>query len=197
MSITVINRTYAAPPVNEREILRYAGCKECDEATLELLRDALSEAEPHLSYKICYATLPFKISDGVCNFGCFQAKSSALSKNLEPCEKVILFAATIGIPFDRLIAKYSKLSPARAVMLQAIGSERVEALCDAFYSELRNELCKTLRPRFSPGYGDLSLEVQKDIFSVLNIPKNLSVCLNESKLMSPSKSVTAFIGICK
>lgn len=197
MSITVINRTYAAPPVNEREILRYAGCREEDDATLSLLRDALGEAEPQLSYRVCYATFPLVISDGVCDFGCFHIKSQALSKNLSDCESAVLFAATIGIPFDRLIAKYSKLSPARAIMLQAIGSERVEALCDAFCRELETEKCKSLRPRFSPGYGDLPLEVQKDIFSVLNVPKNLSVFLTESSLMSPSKSVTAFIGIRK
>ena len=176
MSITVFNRTFAAPPVNEREILRYAGCRECDDATLNLLRDALKEAEPHLTYKVCYATLPLSISENICDFGCFSAKSLAL---------------------DRLIAKHSKLSPSRAVMLQAIGSERVEALCDAFCFDLQGEICKNIRPRFSPGYGDLSLDVQKDIFSSLSITGNLSVYLNDSFLMSPSKSVTAFISICK
>ena len=197
MSITVFNRTFAAPPVNEREILRYAGCRECDDATLNLLRDALKEAEPHLTYKVCYATLPLSISENICDFGCFSAKSHTLAKNLSDCENVVIFAATVGIMLDRLIAKHSRLSPSRAVMLQAIGSERVEALCDACCFDLQGEICKNIRLRFSPGYGDLSLDVQKDIFSSLSITRNLSVYLNDSFLMSPSKSVTAFIGICK
>ena len=52
-----------------------------------------------------------------------------------------------------------------------------------------------LRPRFSPGYGDLPLEMQKDIFSLLGCPSNVGITLNESLIMSPSKSVTAIVGI--
>lgn len=197
MSITVIKKMYPAPPVNEREILRYAGCLESGDATSALMRDALCEAEPFLSYKLCYAELPLSLSGVECDFGSFRIKSSSLSKNLSGCKSVIIFAATIGIPFDRLIARYSRLSPSRAVMLQAIGSERIEALCEVFCRELQVELKKKLRPRFSPGYGDVSLDVQRDIFSLLDVSKNLSVYLNDSMLMSPSKSVTAFVGICE
>ncbi len=51
------------------------------------------------------------------------------------------------------------------------------------------------RPRFSPGYGDLTLLAQKDIFAVLDCGKRIGLTLNDSLLMSPSKSVTAFVGI--
>ena len=88
-----------------------------------------------------------------------------------------------------------RLSPARAVMLQALGTERVESLCDIFCEDFGIDNSVVLKPRFSPGYGDLSLDTQKDIFSVLNCPKNIGVYLNDSLLMSPSKSVTAFAGI--
>ena len=40
--------------------------------------------------------------------------------------------------------------------------------------------------------GDLSLSVQKEIFSLLECEKRVGLCLNDSLLMSPSKSVTAF-----
>ena len=46
-------------------------------------------------------------------------------------------------------------------------------------------------------YGDLPLEMQKDIFNVLDCSKRIGLTLNESLLMSPSKSVTAIIGISK
>ena len=49
--------------------------------------------------------------------------------------------------------------------------------------------------RYSPGYGDLSLESQKQVFALLNPPKYIGVTLNDSLLMSPSKSVTGIIGI--
>lgn len=197
MNMTVIKKIYDAPPVNEREILRYAGCRDADDATLTLLRDALSEAEPQLSYQLCYAEFPVEIADEFCDLGSFCIKSSSFSKNLAGCKSTVIFAATVGIRLDRLISKYSRLAPARAVMLQAIGSERVEALCDVFCNELRDELSVDIRPRFSPGYGDVSLDVQRDIFSALDISKNLSVYLTDSLLMSPSKSVTAFVGLKK
>ena len=52
-----------------------------------------------------------------------------------------------------------------------------------------------LPPRFSPGYGDLPLSLQRDIFRVLDCPRKIGLTLNESLLMSPSKSVTAIVGL--
>ena len=117
-----------------------------------------------------------------------------MCKNLKNTKKVILFAATIGIGIDRLIAKYSKISPSKAVVLDAIGSERIEALCDEFCEDLKRKF-GNLKPRFSAGYGDLSVEKQNEIFSILKCDKNIGLTLNDSFMMSPSKSVTAFVGI--
>ena len=50
-------------------------------------------------------------------------------------------------------------------------------------------------PRFSPGYGDFPLEAQKDIFRTLDCSRKIGLTLNESLLMSPSKSVTAIVGL--
>ena len=97
---------------------------------------------------------------------------------------------------DRLIARYSSLSPVRALCLQAIGAERIESLCDTF----QTELCYAtfhgrIHARFSPGYGDLPLDFQREIFRTLDCPRRIGLSLSESLLMSPSKSVTALIGI--
>ena len=102
--------------------------------------------------------------------------------------------AGAGLEIDRLIRRYTSLSPAKALFFQAIGAERIESLCDAFCEELKKDGLQ-LRPRFSPGYGDLPMELQKDIFRVLDCPRKIGLALNESLLMSPSKSVTAIIGI--
>ena len=53
----------------------------------------------------------------------------------------------------------------------------------------------SLTMRYSPGFGDLSLENQKKVFALLNPQKYIGVTLNDSLLMSPSKSVTAIVGI--
>jgi hypothetical protein len=85
-----------------------------------------------------------------------------------------------------------------AVLYQAIAAAMIENYCDqidtAFAAQIASQGGRT-RSRFSPGYGDLPLELQKDLFRVLDCPRKIGLSLNESLLMSPSKSVTAIIGI--
>ena len=195
MSFLNICKTYAAPKISEKEILRYAKTNTQDLAALELARNCFSELENKLKYMVCYQILNVKIQDNICDFGLFSIKSADLAKSLQNCSKVIVFAATVGVEIDRLINRYTRISPSRSLMLSAIGTERIEALCDEFCVDMIKQLGKPLAPRFSSGYGDLPIETQKDIFEILNCNKNLGISLNESLLISPSKSVTAFAGI--
>lgn len=188
-------RNIDVPPVNRKEVLRYAGCRVADENILKLLDEALQEALPVLAFKLCFSELLVNISGDICDFGAFSVGSKDLAKNLAGCEKVLIFGATLGVGIDRLITKYAKISPSKALMLQAVGAERIEALCDAFCKQIEMEKGFALRPRFSPGYGDLSLSVQADIINLLEAPKKIGLTLNNSLLMSPTKSVTAFVGI--
>ena len=182
----IITKTYNEPPFCEKEILRYASCRDEDENVLSLIYSCIDEVRKKLSYKVCY---------GEFDVDYFKIKSEIFTKNLKNCSRVIVFAATIGVEIDRLIAKYGRISPSRALIFQAIGAERIEALCDTFCKELANEKKMNLSPRFSPGYGDLPLSVQKYIFDVLDCSKHIGLTLNDSLLMSPSKSVTAFVGL--
>ena len=190
-------RELSPPPVNVNETLRYARCAKPSGEVMKLLQEALCEAEPVLTYKAAYTRLPLKIEGDVSFIGDTRFESKNLAKNLHGCDEAILFAATLGVGIDRLIARYSKISPAKALMLQAIGAERIEALCDALEEEIKSTESVVLKPRFSPGYGDLSLDYQCDLSDILNMNKNLGVCLNSSMLLSPSKSVTAIVGVIK
>ena len=181
--------------VDKREVLRYAGVRsEADKKTLDLLDECLKLADGKLQYKICYKSFPVDRHGNIFDLGFASVSSDTAKKRLDGCKKIILFASTVGIELDRLILRYSAISPARAHMLQAIGTERIEALCDAFEELLKTEYLN-ICPRFSVGYGDLPLGLQKEIFGVLDCPKNIGLTLNESLLMSPTKSVTAIIGI--
>lgn len=194
---TVMRKTYPEPAISEKEILRYAGCKVADSQTTALLQACLKEGRDKLVYHVCYRELPVAIEEDICDFGVFSLRSATLARNLKDCSKAILFAATVGVAIDRLIVKYGKISPAKALMMQAIGAERIEALCDRFCQDITQETGAQLRLRFSPGYGDLPLVVQKDIFALLDCQKQIGLTLNDSLLMSPSKSVTAFVGLCE
>ena len=187
--------TYNPPPICKKEILRYAGCKNENDLPAGLLEDCINEAQNLFSYKVCYLPLEVKTEGENCDFGFFSVKSKALAKNLGNAQKAVLFAATVGVGIDRLISKYGALSPTKAVLFQAIGAERIEALCDTFCLDMQSRTGLYALPRFSPGYGDFNLKSQKDILGVLDSQKLIGLTLNESLVMSPSKSVTAVMGL--
>lgn len=191
-------KTYESIPVNYREVCRYMSCKNPDEETKKLLQQCVEESDGVLSYKVCYSVFDIAVQGDEIDFGFVKATSHSLAINLKNCKKAVVFAATVGHGLDRLIKRENLLSPAKALCFQALGSERVESLCDAFNEEIKAEFEKggmKLKPRFSPGYGDLSLEIQRSIIPVLDCTKLLGISLGENLMMSPSKSVTAIVGI--
>ena len=194
MALSLV-KSYILPPIDRREVFRYAGVRASSGETPELnalLDEAIKLTYGKLTPRVCFCELD--ISE--CDFG----ESIDIKSNLRNSHSVIFFAATLGIELERLIFKASVLSPATALLLEALGNERIEALCDAFNDDMREIrlLCgECLRPRFSAGYGDLPLEYQKKIFDILDPPSHIGLTLNNSYLMSPSKSVTALIGVEK
>lgn len=195
MNGVILSKSYKDLPFCQREIMRYAGCKSADETLTDLYRECVCEAEKVLSYNVCYRTLEIKTDGDLCDFSLFSLHSHKLAQNLKDCKSVILFAATVGVGIDRLIAKFARLSPSKALMLQAIGAAQTEVLCDAFSADIAKEYSTSLRPRFSPGYADLPLSAQREIFAVLDCERKIGLTLNDSMLMSPTKSVTAFMGL--
>ena len=167
--------------VNRREIYRYLGIKgqqEPDLQTKDLVEDCLEELERSVNCRSFYRRYPLTLlPDSELDFTCFKVKSRALSRNLKDCQEVI-----------------------RAVVLQACAAARIESYCNEINDKLKAEAAEEglyLRPRFSPGYGDLPLSCQPDFCRVLEAEKTVGITLTESFLMMPSKSVTAVIGVSK
>ena len=196
----IVTQTYEVPPVDRREILRYAGVSGQIPEVEQLMQSCLDEVQGKLCYRVCYGEFALFLDGKSVDFGFMKADSCSLQSRLLGCDRAVVFAATVGIEIDRLITKYGKVEPSRALMLQAVGTERVEALCDAFCHDLACRVQvegRTTRPRFSPGYGDLSLQLQRDVLGVLQASTRIGLTLSDHFLMSPSKSVTAIVGIGK
>ena len=194
MTSIVYKKSYSAPPIDRREALRYAGVRGESAEAEAMLDECINDAVDKLSYKLCYAEHPLTRVENALDFGFAKVVSEKLSVHLSECDRVIILAATIGIEIDRLAARYSRISPAKALILQGLGAERIEAVADLFCRELTDSGL-VLTSRFSAGYGDLSLEFQREIFRALDCQKNIGLTLNESLIMSPTKSITAIIGI--
>ena len=199
------------PAPDRREALRYAGIpgfaqesslgEDEQSGLLQLYDETLRMTVPVLTYRVSWILVPLALTlwEGEeWPVLPFEQHSRALRRNLQGCRGAVLFAATIGAGMDRLIRRYERTQPARGILLQGIGAERVEALCELFYQEVsaQAELAGLKsHHRFSPGYGDLPLDVQPQFLSLLDARRRLGITLNASCLMSPSKSVTAVIGI--
>ncbi len=186
---------------DRKEVLRYLGFR--GTAPTEEMTDMIEECVRQLSEAITpaavYRRFPVVFhDDGTMDIADMHIRSSGLLRNLKGCTSVYMMACTIGTGCDRLIRRAEVTSMARAAVFQASGSAMVEDLCDQVNEEIRiaeEKEGNVLRPRFSPGYGDLSLELQKDFMRILDMPKTTGITLTDTLLMIPSKSVTAFIGV--
>ena len=172
------------------EACRYMGCSgEPDEKVRALAEQYAARVEkaarPAYIFKPLDSLLYEKILVG-----------EDIKRHVEGCTDIILFAATLGVGVDSLIRRESALSAAGALAADAAASACIEGFCRAADRELQRRFeGKYLTWRYSPGYGDMPLAVQKEIITVLDAEKRLGLTLTESLAMIPMKSVTAVIGV--
>lgn len=173
--------------LNISEALRYLGVREDPDGTLHAQMSALAqELQSRITPRFTWAL----------------ADASALSlpghiaaKMLADCQQAAVLVCTLGAEFDRWMRQLQSRDMARAVMLDALGSAWVEAGCDAAEDAIRARFRdKHLTDRFSPGYGDLPLDVQPELMALAGASR-IGVTLTDSLLMNPQKSVTAVVGL--
>ena len=189
--------------IDEREIERYLGYRGIAPTDPEISREIeqckkeiLEVVTPRYVYQIF--PLVWETEEFSCSFAGIRTESRSLMKNLRGCTEIAMMAVTIGPGADMLIRRAEITSVLKASILQAVGAAAVEAWCDEVNERIRREAEErglSARPRFSPGYGDFPLEVQRDFERVLLMRKNIGVSLTDSLLMTPTKSVTAVIGL--
>ena len=188
---------------NDRELLRYLGCNNGtvpDQNLTDLIAQCKQELEQAASPRVIWREYPLCIQDHSIDMTCLQTQSKSLERNLKDCERVLLFAATLGSRVDVLLHRYNMIQMSKAVVMQAASVAMLETFCDEQNQKLKEEYEEKgwyLRPRFSPGYGDFSLECQRQIAPALELNKRIGVTLTDSLLMAPSKSVTAVIGVSR
>lgn len=188
------------------EVFRYLGYSFADRMNDNELKNQLKptvfemieRAEKLIKPQAVYVCFSLNVEDDVVKFGGYELHSKDLARNLRNCKYVYLFAATIGPKIDLEIQKLQKINATKAVVMQAVGAMLIEKYCDYLCDEVLSEVGEgdfNTKPRFSPGFGDLSLDTQKIFFEVLDCSKKIGLTLMDSLVMAPEKSVTAFVGV--
>lgn len=186
--------------LDRAEAFRYMGYKggEIKESILKITEECekalLNVIKPRLAYKI------FDISfteNGVEIIGTpLIFKGNDIKEHLTGCERCVLMCATLSSDVDKLIRSYEAEGMEKAFIADALASAAVEQVCNK--SEALIQLAVdgySYTWRFSPGYGDFPLDIQKDFISVTEADKKIGLTVTESLILIPRKSVTAVMGI--
>lgn len=128
----------------------------------------------------------------------FAPQGSDIRKMLAPCRQAVLLAATLGAESERMLLRQQARSSESALLLDAVLSAAIEAVCDEQENALREALRRDglyLSDRFSPGYGDMPIGQTGEICAVLDTGRSIGLTVSSSGIMMPRKSVTAIMGI--
>lgn len=176
--------------LNRSEAVRYMGGAgielnyRMDKLMTECEKAVLEKAEPKFLY--IEKDLPFEDL----------MQGNDIKNHLSGCQKAIIMCATIGAEIDKMIRINQIGDMARAVVMDSLASVAIEQVCNAFDKIIAEKYSDYyLTFRFSPGYGDYPIDMQKMFLQLLNAPKKIGLCTNDNFLLMPSKSVTAVVGL--
>ena len=182
------------PHVRRAEMLRYARCgdgvgveKEAEQAQ-RLVDDLIRPAAAAVVFDIKRDGEKLFVADT-------ELEGKSIKKLLAPCNKCVVMAITVGFEVDMKIAALGSSSPALSLLADAAASSSVEDACDACCESIESELGVKLTPRFSPGYGDLPMNIQPALLTLTNARRYLGLTVGTGCMLSPIKSVTAIAGI--
>jgi len=191
----------SAVVADETEVARYLGYKKTtppDEPVIRIIHDSCEKMHAVLKPQAVYETFSLVPgADNMLSFAGNTINSVDLSRNLHDCGSVVLLAATIGPQVDMMIKRAQIRSSTEAAIMQAAGAMFIESFVDAVNKRIKTDAVasgRLVHPRYSPGYGDVTLSVQRMFFLLLPCSR-IGLSLMPTLIMAPEKSVTAFVGI--
>ena len=187
--------------INKGEVLRYLGYnnQDLDEKISTQIDMAIEEIKVITKERFTYDIFEIKMKDGRIELSnsnlIFNGKD--IRSHLKGCSKCAVMAATLGVEVDRKIMTYSKIDLMKSLILDACATTAIEIICDKIEDEIR-EIAKAegfnITSRYSPGYGDFSLDIQVELLRNLDAYRKIGLSTTNNFILLPRKSVTAVIG---
>ena len=186
------------------EHLKMAESDEKMRAALARLDAQMDEAE-ELLFDTAVPAFTYELVDA----GILQIQGESLRKHLEGCDRMAVMAVTLGHAVDDLISETQASRIALGVVVDSGASVMAERAAELAEAQIRTELAANadhsasgapaaplyMTPRFSPGYGDSPLQMQQRVLGLLDAEQKLGITLSKGFMMSPSKSITAILGL--
>lgn len=189
--------------IDRTEVLRYLQTSKDlkDDNINRLIEETRAEIKDLINFRYLYRKFPIVFDeDGVKVRGTtLTLKGKSIKKHLKNSEEIYLMAATLGAQVDKKISYYEKISVTKSMIFDACATTAIEAGCDQVEAEIKEKVLaagnEDITFRYSPGYGDLGIDIQKEILRILNAPKKIGLTASKYNMLLPTKSVTAIIGV--
>lgn len=205
--MAAVLRDYDVRSVDRGEVLRYLGyagqelTPELDARIDEVVASCLAACRPRGVTRV-FDVAGWGERDGA---PMIELAGTALSlagrsiaEHLDGAVAVGVLAVTAGMGVEAELRRLSLTDRVAQLIFDAAGTAAVERAADAAEADVvaqaaaRGLFCGT---RFSPGYGDLPLATQPVLLDALDAGRLLGIRLSPALLMSPTKSVTAVVGL--
>lgn len=190
---------------DKNEILRYLGHngQKVDDSIYTLIDECIDEIRSIARFRYTYKIFDVKIGVSQGSL-CIELSDTNVKltgndiyEHLRDCRKCAVMAVTLGVEVDNIIRTAQRDDMLKALVLDSCATEFIEKLCDNVENEIRaiaQSENKGINFRFSPGYGDLPIDVQSSVVRILDGTRKIGLTVTENSLMIPGKSVTAIIG---
>ncbi len=185
--------------IDRRQALRYAGMQGDADTNLSALMDKcekrlLSDISPRYIYRVC--ELDFGKMGIACKGSRLLLTGADIAAHLAECTHAVLLCVTLSQGADRAVRMAQAEDVTAGLLTDAMASAAAEQVCDLAEAEILSRFPNFHATwRFSAGYGDLPLDIQGDFLDAVDAARRIGVCVSESGLLLPRKSVTAIIGL--
>ncbi len=192
------------------EVLRYLGYagQQVDAGLLARIEGVAARCDGELEPRWVWRTFPLEPEEPGKEGGgtpvrrvagaALELAGRTAAGSLAGAREVALLACTLGADADRRIRALGATDPFAQLVYDAACSDLVEWAADAAQAEIaaqagaRGLYCGRRR---SPGYGDFDISAQPALLAVLDAPRRLGLAASRERLLVPTKSVTAVVGL--
>lgn len=176
---------------NALKYLGYQG-QSIDSSIDCLIDECLEEINKMASFKAVYKSFPLDFDPLYIKEANIIIDYPDLHELLDNCHDVVVIACTLGIQVDKRSKYYSHIDMTKMTIFDAIASSYLEAKCDE-YEKMHIIGKRTFR--FCPGYGNVPIELNKELGKVIDCYRKIGLTVQESHILLPQKSMIGLIGL--